>query len=389
VTRTKSWILTDVAAETWMDAFRISSQDFPQSFPAAWAIEKRTLRGGRRDGVDLIEVENGALSFSVLPTRGMGLWRGQYHGLHIGWRAPLQGPVHPRHVNLLDRGGLGWLDGFDEAVCRCGLFSNGPPGTDSATGEFLTLHGRIANLPAHDVEVKVNLDPPHELMVTGQVDEATLFFQNLRLTSTFWTTPGSNRLVIQDVVENLSGKPAELELLYHCNFGPPLLEAGSKVVCPFQEAVPRDPRAVEGIDRLDTYLGPTAGYAEQVYFYDLLASAAGKTLALLHNAAGDKGLALRFSKAELPRFTVWKNTAAIEDGYVTGLEPATNFPNHKSKERDRGRVITLPPGGSYRSELVLEVQDTAAGVAGVKQEIAAIQSQAKAVIHKTPQPEYC
>ena len=32
---------------------------------------------------------NGALSFSILPTRGMGLWRGQYHGLHLGWRAPI------------------------------------------------------------------------------------------------------------------------------------------------------------------------------------------------------------------------------------------------------------------------------------------------------------
>ena len=72
------------------------------------------LRGGLRDGIDLIEVDNGVLSYSILPTRGMGLLRGNYHGIDLGWKAPMHGPVHPRHVNTADRGGIGWLAGFDE-----------------------------------------------------------------------------------------------------------------------------------------------------------------------------------------------------------------------------------------------------------------------------------
>src|SRR5262245_56513769 len=39
-----------------------------------WSIRQLRLKGGLRDGVELIEVEAGGLSFSVLPTRGMGLW---------------------------------------------------------------------------------------------------------------------------------------------------------------------------------------------------------------------------------------------------------------------------------------------------------------------------
>jgi hypothetical protein len=38
----------------------------------------------------------------------------------------------------------------------------------------------------------------------------------------------------------------------------------------------------------------------------------------------ERGVALRFNRQDLPCFTVWKNTGALEDGYVTGLEPATN-----------------------------------------------------------------
>ena len=62
----------------------------------------------------------------------------------------------------------------------------------------------------------------------------------------------------------------------------------------------------------------------------MLNSFHGRTLATLYNAAADRGLTLRFNRNELPCFTLWKNTAALEDGYVTGLEPATNYPNFKT-----------------------------------------------------------
>ena len=38
----------------------------------------------------------------------------------------------------------------------------------------------------------------------------------------------------------------------------------------------------------------------------------GRTAALLYNAAGDRGLALRWNRNELPCFTVWRNTGAVE-----------------------------------------------------------------------------
>src|SRR5579883_2811457 len=237
MTRYKSWTLTDVQSDVWLDSLHVSSDSLRLVTPHDWSVRKRTLRGGLRDGIDLIEVHNGALSYAVLPTRGMGLWRGEHRGNFLGWRSPVLGPVHPKFVNQAERGGLGWLAGFDEWLCRCGLASNGPPGEDAHTDKegrthkaLLTLHGRIANQPAHYVEVRVNLDPPHELSVIGEVEESALFFPHLRLTTTYTTIPGSNRLVIHDVVENLSAQPAEMQLLYHCNVGPPYLEGGSRVV---------------------------------------------------------------------------------------------------------------------------------------------------------------
>src|SRR5256885_293902 len=75
-------------------------------------------------------------------------------------------------------------------------------------------------------------------------------------------------------------------------------------------------------------------------------------------------------------------------GYVAGLEPATNFPNFKTFERQQGRVVLLPAGGHWETTWSIEVQDSAAGVAGVLAEIVSVQSQAKAVVHRVPHPKY-
>jgi hypothetical protein len=179
-----------------------------------------------------------------------------------------------------------------------------------------------------------------------------------------------------------------MQMLYHCNVGPPFLEAGSRVIAPVKEMAPLTPRAAEGMDTYDTYAGPAAGFAEQVYCYDLLSDGAGRTLAMLYNAKADRGMVLRFHRQELPCFTVWKNTGALEDGYVTGLEPATNFPNFKTFERQQGRVRLLPPGGKWEATWSLEIMDTAPGVAEVLKEIVTLQAKSKPIIHRTPQPGF-
>jgi hypothetical protein len=142
--RHRSWILTDCLGDVWLDSFAIGAHSLHSPGAKDWQVRKRTLRGGLRDGVDLIEVDNGALSFSVLPTRGMGLWRGDYRGNALGWRSPVSGPVHPKFVHPSDRGGIGWLAGFDELLCRCGLASNGPPGEDRTIGP-MPAASRIAS----------------------------------------------------------------------------------------------------------------------------------------------------------------------------------------------------------------------------------------------------
>jgi len=389
-------VLTDVASETFLETFRLSEKDgISLDGAMEWSIHKRRLRGGLSEGVDVVELNNGGFSVTVVPTRGMGIWKGSFHGVPLGWSSPVALPVNPAYVNALDRGNLGWLHGFNEWLCRCGLNSHGSPGLDVVRDKFgnpsstpLTLHGRIANIPAHHVSVEVKTEGPGTLSVTGVVDETMFFGPSLRLTSTIEMDAGSNRLRILDTVTNLSAQPGELELLYHTNFGPPFLEEGAKFVAPVAAAAPTSPRAAEGIDHWDIYDKPVAGYTEQCYFVDLHAEESGETVALLRNAAGDRGASLHFNQRQLPYFTIWKNTQAEADGYCTGIEPSTSLPNLKSFEREQGRVISLPPGASYEMRLEIAIHLSGEEVAAVERRIAEIQGVRMPTIHPLPVAKY-
>lgn len=339
-----------------------------------WSIKKEVLRGGKREGVEAVTVDNGALSFTVLPTRGMGLWQAQRGDDRVGWDSPVKGgPVHPAYVDLTARGGLGWLSGFDELLARCGLASNGPPVFD-AQGRFLHgLHGRIANTPADDVEVSSEVGAAGAIAVDGHVFETELFFTQLELATRYTTVPGSNTLSLRDYVINAHDVPAEFQLLYHWNFGPPYLEEGARFVAPVKTVCPPNTYSADGIGHYDVYGPPRFGFPEQVYFFALHANGDGATAVMLRNRAGDKGVALRFNIRELPCFTLWKCTQGLREGYVTGLEPGVNFPNTREFEQARGRVPRIEPGGRREFHVSLSVLSGLGEVSAVEAEIQALQ----------------
>jgi len=356
---------------------------------SGWSVKSYTLRGGLQEGVDVVEINNGKLSFAVLPTRGMGIWKGQCGDIPLGWDSPVKDPVNPAFVNQLERGGIGWLKGFNEWIVRCGLNSMGAPCTDTvldysgnAFDVSLTLHGNIANLPARAVSVEVTKEA---IILRGEVDETMMFGPALRLNTEIRTEFGSGALTITDTVTNLGDNPTEHQLLYHINQGEPLLEKGSRMLAPFKQVAPRDPRAAEGIETVDTYTAPEIGFVEQGYYYELAGKRGSReTMTMLRNADGDKASLLRFSLKDFPCFTLWKNPAGKADGYVTGMEPATSYPNGRKFEREKGRVLSLAGGESRTTTLVIETLDTKKAIHAAEVEIKKLQKPAKGTVH--PQP---
>lgn len=382
----QTWTLVDIENQPDTDDFSIGDAEVAGA-PPKFFVRKHTLRGGLREGVDEIRVHNGRLEISILPTRGMGLWKAWLgNELSLGWTSPIRGPVHPSYVPLMDPSGLGWLEGFDELLCRCGAESNGAPDFHENGALAFPLHGRLANRPAHFVEVVVDGD---EIQIRGQVLEARFHFAKMMLTTTIRTRFNQPGLIVDDEITNLSASEVEMQMLYHTNLGLPLLEAGAEVLVPATEVVPRTEWAAEGVGHWSTYSEPSAGMPERVYLMKLNSDHEGETQVLLRNASATRGVSLNWNVGQLPCFTLWKNETALADGYVTGLEPGTNFPNPRSFEGKQGRVVKIAGGATYRMKLGLTVHNDAAGVKQAENSIARIQGDRKPTLHDAPQPNWC
>lgn len=345
-------------------------------------FELTQFDNGRSNGVKQLKLRCGTKTLDIIPTRGMGLRQAENHGVRFGWDSPILGPVHPNWVPLAEPSGLGWLEGFDELMARCGLSSNGAPDFGESGQVLWPLHGRIANLPATEVTVDID-EQAERITARGIVSESRFHFYNWQLTTEISLRMDSDEIEVTDRVTNLSDRYCTFQMLYHNNFGMPVLAAGSRLHAPARRVVPRNQHAAQSISRWNEYQAPDPDFAEEVYFLDLASDEDDQSFVLLTNLDESLGASVRYRTANLPCFTLWKNTVGSADGYVTGLEPGTNFPNPRSFEEQQGRVVGVEPGQSVDFEFAIGML---VGSAQVQNAITKIGEQTPAQTELIDQP---
>ena len=371
-----------------LESSKIHSQKI---FDSPWSVTQKTLRGGKQEGVKLLTLDNGKLQISIIPDRGMGIFDVTSKGVRLGWDSPVKEIVHPYHINLESRGGLGWLEGFNEWMVRCGLEFAGHPGTDEFidnTGNpstlNLTLHGKIQNIPASEYEIIIDPEPPHRIRIRGTVYEKFFYGPKLKLITEISTVAGSDTFQISDQLINEGAFAQEFQLIYHGNYGSSILEEGVQIFAPAKSVTPMNSHAAKGIDNWKSYQGPTPGFIEEVYLLEPQPDGEGNTIALLANADLTLGTSVQWNLSELPYLTIWKNTAAQEDGYVTGIEPATGYPFNRKVERKYGRVPMIQPGETRSFTLNFGIHHDQDSVQSVIGEIENLQKNTALMINREP-----
>ncbi|GAB3370563.1 aldose 1-epimerase family protein [Azotobacter armeniacus] len=328
---------SDKPAQNW----KIDSQQLGIKTDKPFSVSLRTLHGGRQEGVSLIDIDTGAMKITVVPTRGMNVLRAVAGDVRMGWDSPVEEVVNPAFIEQNARGGLGWLEGFNELVTRCGYEWVGHPGMDN--GELLTLHGRAANIPATKVVLSIDEKPPYAIRLKGELKEQAFKKVDFSIATELSTEPGAKRFVLNDTLTNNGDYPKEYQVLYHNNFGTPLLGQGARFAAPVKQVSPFNAKARGELTDWQTYRGPTADYDETVYNVVPYGDDKGETLAVLHNQAGNQGVRVDYNVQQLPVFSLWKNTDTAQQGYVTGLEPGTSFSYNRRFQRPLGLVPTIGP----------------------------------------------
>ncbi|WP_424952904.1 DUF4432 family protein [Deinococcus sp.] len=300
---------------------------------------------GVEDGLDVIELRTGAgLELDILASRGLDLGAAWYQGRPLSWLSA-SGFAHP----ALRESTPG---GFERAfggglLTTCGLSNVGNANTDQGT-EYVQ-HGRAATTPAFDVGLQHEWAGEELLMtVSGKTREAVLYGDQLEKTRTLRAQLGVAGLELEDRIENIGARPAEVHLLYHLNLGWPLIGPGTALHLPTTGQ-----RGVVG-DASDwaTLAAPNAAWTVGVTEHQLRADADGWVRAQLEAP----GMRFRLAySANLSRFTQWRQFGRGD--YVLGLEPGTVGVLGRAAERAAGTLNTLLEPGErliYRLRLAVE-----------------------------------
>ena len=325
------------------------------------------LEDGFERGVRTLDFRTGSgFDFMVLPDRGMDIGQAVFRGAPLTWRSATThiGPA------FYEPEGTGWLRGFAGGLLAvCGLTSYGPPGMDG--DQALGLHGRASYTPAtHVAHGGEWQGDEYEMYATGQLREAAVFGENLLLRRRIAARLGESRLCIEDVVTNEGYKATPLMLMYHCNFGFPLVSEDAELLVNSTVA-PRDEQAAQGLADCRRFQSPTRDYRPQVFFHSLAAGPEGAAQAALVNRrfaqGAGLGVFLRYRLDELPCLAQWKMMG--QGTYVCGLEPGTNWLKGRAKERAEGRLRFLEPGETRRFRLEIGVLASLAEIDAIARSI--------------------
>ena len=157
--------------------------------------------------------------------------------------------------------------------------------------------------------------------ISGKVRESKALNYNLELKRTILVEAGTNKIILDDVVENLSFHEEEFMLLYHFNIGHPILDKAARLLTHSKEVLPRDKDAENQSEAYNSYLQPTKDYKDIVYYHNLEDDNDICTVAIV-NEEINMGITLKFNKSELDCFTQWKFTAL--GNYVAGMNQETH-----------------------------------------------------------------
>jgi hypothetical protein len=347
-------------------------------------VELLELADGPERGVRVLHVRTGAgLSFQVAVDRGFDLLGADWRGVPIGWRSPT-GPRHPSLGSPEENAGWGFLRSFTGLLATCGLDQALAPASSSAERYIYPgfdrhdypLHGRISQIPARLLGYGERWEGERcTLFAEAEVAQMAVFGENLVLTRRLEAELGGTTIAIEDRVENRGFRPTPHMLLYHFNFGWPLLDQGSEFLAPIREIVHAIHALRDQGTGYRTQGPPQADFSEQVYQHDVVAGADGMASALLINPRlGDGGLAVRldYDRTALPCLIEWQ---CLQSGlYVLGIEPSTNHLLGRSFAEARGELIELQHGEVRRYQSRLSVLDGGEAIAAARAEVLALQT---------------
>ena len=308
-------------------------------------LQECRLQGGRADGVRAVQVHAGnGLEFMVLPDRALDIPYLYYKGQALHYASPV-GIVHPAYYK---KEGFRWLDGFFVgALTSCGITFSGHPEQDGE--DALGLHGPLSYIPCDGLKL-TEKDYAGDLCLSieGSMHDVSTLGRHLELKRTISTSTAESAFTIQDTVINHSYTKEPLMLLYHINFGYPLLNPLARMYGDIAYTEPGNEISSTDKELNEALMCCKAreGYEERLFYHHFDYEKGLRNIGILQNQEENAlGVVLSYEAQQLPSLLQWK--LMRKGAYVMGIEPCTAPPKGRAFLRERCLLPYLEPGEQY------------------------------------------
>ncbi len=312
-------------------------------------VRQYTFNSGRAKGVDAMGLHTGSSSFTLLPSRCLDIADASFCGMPYGYisKSGIRAPQY-----FVEDGDKGFLDNFfGGLLTTSGLGNIGSSGEDR--GKRYGMHGQLSNIPADETSVSTIWEEDECVFrVQASMRHSRFYGEDLLFCRKIEARLGENRIFLEDSVENQDFSPAVNMLLYHINFGYPLVDENTEfITSPVLRTQPRTSKAAEGMNEYRKLSAPVPDYEEECFYHWFETGNDGLAYAALYNPDLDFSAYLIYRPAELPYFVQWKMMRAKE--YVFGFAPCNSLCEGRSDARKKGLLPEILPFESktYRLEL--------------------------------------
>ena len=221
------------------------------------------------------------------------------------------------------------------------------------------LHGVFSALPAENInKFEEVVDDQVNLVVTGDIDQVSQGQEYLTLHRKITLETENNIVRIDDVLENKGYDAQPVMLLYHTNYGYPLLDAGTRVYFSATD--------------LEVFFGPTEEQAkryyieeepdpdryDEVYFHYNTPERWG--FAMIHNEKLGLAVCMHYDTENLPILGNWK--CCHPGDYNAAFEAEVAGSNGLEFAKSRGWDRYIQPGEKMDFHIYLEILDDPAKI---------------------------
>jgi hypothetical protein len=301
-------------------------------------INRLTYTGGRRDGIRAFEVYNTAgLHFNVLESRCLDIFNLWYKGTPLAFVSKpgmVAAPFTDLHgVNYLRSIGGGML-------YTCGLTNVGDPFIEDRVDDI--FHGRIRFIPAENCGSYAGIEgDEYRLRVSGEMRDASLFYEHLVLKREISTTMDSKSIVVQDILDNRGVTEQEYMIMYHLNCGYPVVDENCTLFIPSAGVKPMNPSAEKLIDQWDKVFAPSDTISDDIFVHSLFHDPEGLVHTALYNEKIGLGISYSFEFSAMEYIVEWRCGKSTD--YCMGLFPANNHCAGRKFERENKTIKHIKP----------------------------------------------